>query len=148
MTMRGERLATAESVTAGHLQSALSLAPRAMNFFEGGVTTYNLKQKSAILSVSVNIVVSVDCVSQDVSIEMAKHVTRLFDCDWGIAATGYASPVPEKNIKELFACYAFYNRRGFTDSGKILAPQVSPLQVTIFYTNEILARFLARLLQK
>jgi len=58
MTRTGETLASVESVTAGHIQSALSMA-RAMYFFEGGITTFNLKQKSAILAVNTTIAIPV-----------------------------------------------------------------------------------------
>ena len=137
-----ENLATAESVTSGHLQAALSLAPNALDFFEGGITTYNLKQKSKILSVDPRSALPCDCVSQEVAIVMAKNTTNLFNSSWGIAVTGYASPVPEKQIEELFACYAMYNRSGRVESGQIQGRDGTPLEVAIDYTNQLLKIFL------
>src|SRR5688500_10162567 len=105
-----QTVAVAESVTAGHLQVMLSLAENAQEFFQGGITTYNLGQKSRHLHVDPIHAISCNCVSERVAAQMANHVASLFMSDWGIAITGYASPVPEKNIQQLFACYAFYFR--------------------------------------
>src|SRR5688572_23353288 len=107
---RKQTVAVAESVTAGHLQVAFSMAERASEFFQGGITTYNLGQKARHLHVDPIHALSCDSVSEIVAAQMANHVTRLFMSDWGIAITGYASQVPEENIYDLFACYSFYAR--------------------------------------
>lgn len=41
-----QTLAVAESVTSGHLQAAFSAATLASKFFQGGITAYNIGQKS------------------------------------------------------------------------------------------------------
>jgi nicotinamide-nucleotide amidase len=48
---RQQTVAVAESVTSGHIQSTLSTAADAARFFQGGITTYNLGQKSRHLHV-------------------------------------------------------------------------------------------------
>jgi nicotinamide mononucleotide (NMN) deamidase PncC len=45
LTEDHETVAIAESVTAGQLQTVFSLAENSMQFFQGGITTYNLEQK-------------------------------------------------------------------------------------------------------
>jgi nicotinamide-nucleotide amidase len=45
LTSQGQSIAVAESVTAGLLQNAFSSAERASEFFEGGMTVYNIKSK-------------------------------------------------------------------------------------------------------
>jgi len=42
---RNESVAIAESVTGGLLQAAFSIAENASQFFQGGVTAYNVGQK-------------------------------------------------------------------------------------------------------
>lgn len=110
LLLKKQTVAVAESVTAGHLQVAFSMAENALEFFQGGITTYNLAQKSKHLHVDPIHALSCNSVSEEVAAEMAKHVRLLFMSDWGIAVTGYASSVPEKNIYQLFACYSFYFR--------------------------------------
>ena len=137
-----QTIAVAESVTAGHLQAAFSLAENARKFFQGGITVYNLGQKTRHLQVEPVHALACNCVSEKVAAEMARHVGQLFLSDWGIAITGYASPVPEKGIDRLFACYAIYC------SGRELARETiytevdEPEQAQLYYTAQIITRLL------
>src|SRR5688500_3768988 len=90
-----ETIAVAESVTAGLLQSSFSNIPDAANFFQGGLTAYNLGQKFRHLDVQPIHAKAVNCVSQKVATEMATHIIEKYASDWGIGITGYATPVAE-----------------------------------------------------
>jgi len=105
-TTRRETIAVAESVTAGKLQHLLSAAEQATAFFEGGITVYNLLQKQRLLGVNFEEGIKCNSVSRPVAEQMALGVADLFKSDWGIAITGYASPVPELGIHELHAFFA------------------------------------------
>lgn len=85
-------MAVAESVTAGHIQALLSLAPGAFGYFQGGVTAYNLGQKAKLLGIDPIHAEEINCVSEKVAKEMAKGVCRLFSSDYGLGITGYVSP--------------------------------------------------------
>ena len=78
MVSHKHTLAVAESVTSGHLQAAFSLANDASAFFQGGITTYNLGQKTRHLQINPIHAATCNCVSQTVSDEMARHATTLF----------------------------------------------------------------------
>jgi nicotinamide-nucleotide amidase len=133
-----QTLAVAESVTAGFLQSAFSMVENAKDYFHGGITTYNLGQKTKHLSVDPIHALSCDCVSEKVAITMALNVNRLFSSDWGIAITGYASPLPEKDQYELFAFYAIAFRDEIKSKGKIVAQQNDdPVAVREYFTNTL-----------
>lgn len=136
-----QTVAVAESVTAGHLQVAFSMAENAMDFFQGGITVYNLGQKTKHLHVEPIHAIAYNCVSEKIAAEMAQHVTRLFLSDWGIAITGYASPVPEKNIHQLFACYAICYRGKEMARQTVNVENYSPLKVRLFYTRHVLKHF-------
>lgn len=142
---RKQTLAVAESVTAGHLQVMFSLAENAQQFFQGGITTYNLGQKSRHLNVEPVHALECNCVSENVALQMANNVTSLFMSDWGIGITGYASPVPEKNIQQLFACYAIYFRGLKMAIEIITAEKESPVKVRLAYTRKVLDHFLSLL---
>jgi PncC family amidohydrolase len=134
-------VSVAESVTSGHLQVALASAENASKFFQGGITTYNLGQKSRHLKVEPIHAEACNCVSEKVATEMALHVTDLFSSDWGIGITGYAAPVPECNIDELFAYYAISNHGKLVDQNLVYAEKAEPMKVQIFYVNKILTAF-------
>lgn len=139
---KGQTLAVAESVTAGFLQSAFSMVPQAKDYFQGGITVYNLGQKSKHLDVDPIHALSCDCVSERVAITMALNVNKMFSCDWGIAITGYASPMPEQQQYDLFAYYAIAERDMIITKGKINAPQHDdPVFVREYFTNTLISIF-------
>lgn len=103
----GESLAVAESVTAGLIQSRLSLGKDATLFFQGGLTAYNLGQKVKHLNVDPIIAERTNSVSLSVAQQMACNVALLFNCSWGIGITGYAAPVPALKVDSCFAFVSF-----------------------------------------
>jgi nicotinamide-nucleotide amidase len=142
---RHQTISVAESVTSGQLQTSLSLAEQAMEFFQGGITTYNIGQKTKHLAIEPIHAIAHNCVSEKIAIEMAKNVATLFNSDWGIGITGYASPVPEQNIEELFACFAICFRDNVTTSQTVKAKKDIPLAVRFFYNQYVLQELLKQL---
>lgn len=118
----GETISVAESVTTGLLQFSLAQAECANEFYQGGITTYNLGQKYRHLKVEPIHAEASNCVSEKVSREMATNVCQLFNSDWGIAVTGYATDVPESGYK-IFAFFSISHK------GKIVANRkMSPVK--------------------
>jgi nicotinamide-nucleotide amidase len=103
---RRQTVAVAESVTSGHLQAALSLAENARQFFQGGLTAYNLGQKSRHLLVEPIDAQESNCVSDAVARQMALEVAQKFSATYGLSVTGYAAEVPERNIYRPFAYFS------------------------------------------
>ncbi|WP_207515131.1 CinA family protein [Longitalea luteola] len=143
---RQQTIAVAESVTSGHIQVALSTAADAAKFYQGGITVYNLGQKSRHLQIEPIHAMACNCVSEQVAYEMALAVCKLFTSDWGMAITGYASKVPESN-NELYAYYAITYAGNIMQSGKLEAPDDKPPKVQFYYTWELL-KYLERILKK
>jgi nicotinamide-nucleotide amidase len=139
---RNETLSIAESVTSGHLQAAVSLATLATEFYQGGLTAYNLAQKTKILNIEPEHADACNCVSEKVAAEMAIGVSKLFQSDWSIAITGYAAPVPELGVKELFAYWAIAYRGEVKKSIVIRGEKGDALIVQLAYANSVLGGFL------
>jgi nicotinamide-nucleotide amidase len=138
ITARSESISVAESVTAGLLQLALASAPDASTFFQGGITAYNVGQKSRHLLVEPIEAISCNCVSMKIARQMALSVCDMFKSDWGIAVTGYASPVPESGQK-LFAFYAIAYHGKVKISRRIdVKKKAEPIAVQCLYTDKIL----------
>ena len=135
-------IAVAESVTSGLFQFAFSTVPDAVQFFQGGITTYNLAQKYKHLQVEPIHAQSVNCVSQKVANEMALNVCKEYTSDWGIGITGYATPVPESQQK-LYAYFAIANKDKIKSFGKLTAPKMEPTQVQVKYVNDIVKKLQA-----
>lgn len=96
-------IAVAESVSSGVLQSLFSSEEKAGLFFEGGITVYNCKQKHHHLGISQETCRPCNGVSAGIARQMALNVCELFKCRLGLSLTGYASPLPEEDIFDLFA---------------------------------------------
>ena len=145
MISHKQTVAVAESVTAGHLQAALSTANMASKFFQGGITAYNLGQKSRHLHIEPIHAEGCNCVSENVAREMAVNVTQLFASDYGIAITGFAVVAPEMGVNELYAFYSIAHKDEVVVREKIVPPpgmeKEQGLQVQIFYANEVLKAF-------
>ncbi|MCX6936800.1 MAG: CinA family protein [Verrucomicrobia bacterium] len=102
----GRRVAVAESLTVGHVQSALGRPGGASAYFVGGITTYALAAKLRLLGVNATHATTVNAISERVAIEMARGVIRLFDCELGLATTGYAEPDPSRGAPAPYAWVA------------------------------------------
>lgn len=139
---KGETLSVAESVTSGLLQAAMSSANDAMRFFQGGITAYNLGQKTRLLDINPIHGLECNCVSENVASTMAINICGMFTSDWGIGITGYASPVPESG-NTMFCYYAIAYKGKIATHGKITAKDENPFDVQVKYTNHII-----RVLQK
>ena len=133
----GQTIAVAESVTAGMLQLAIGSATDAACYFQGGLTAYNLGQKFKHLGVEPIHASSVNCVSQQVASQMATNVSEQYASDWGVAVTGYATPVPDSDNK-TFAYYAISLNGKIRRKGKIVAGKLEPYEVQRKYVEEIL----------
>lgn len=140
-----QTVAVAESVTSGHLQAALSLATEASGFFQGGITAYNLGQKSRHLRVNPIHATACDCVSEIVADEMALHAVTMFSSDWSIAITGYASPLPENGVHDLFAFYSIGFKNEIIRRGRIESEDNGAFKVQVYFANEVLRIFLESL---
>ena len=142
LVSKNQTVAVAESVTSGLLQAAFSNATDASCFFQGGITAYNLGQKCRHLSVEPVHASACNCVSETVSAQMAKEVSRMFLSDYGIGVTGFATPVPEKNIKRLFACFAISYKGAVLLSENVQAGGEKAFEAQVFFTEKILESFL------
>jgi nicotinamide-nucleotide amidase len=103
-------LAVAESLTCGQLQARIGAVPGASEYFLGGITTYNLEQKVRLLGVNRAHARRVNCVSQQVAVEMAQGACALFGAELALATTGYAQPNPAAGVSVPMAWWALVHR--------------------------------------
>jgi nicotinamide-nucleotide amidase len=141
LTGKHETIAAAESVTAGLLQVALAAATTATDYFQGGITTYNLGQKCKHLSINPITALTCNCVSEQTAQEMASGAAALFISDWGIGVTGYATPVPEsKNAVFAICAIVFHGKTVCTK--KIQGKKENAFDVQVYYVDEIVSELL------
>lgn len=93
-TAKGLQLGTAESCTAGLVVASIADIPGASVILKGGIVSYAITVKQAILGVSKDIfetpelgAVSVECAQQ-----MANGAVKALSCDVAVSVTGIAGP--------------------------------------------------------
>jgi PncC family amidohydrolase len=138
MLAHNHNIAVAESVTSGHIQAALSTADEASLFFQGGITAYNINQKYSQLHIDPAHCISCNCVSRKVAEEMAVHVCKQFNADWGIGVTGYASPLSHEPGMQLYALYSIAFKGHKIKTEAIIAVPGTAFEVQVGYANTVL----------
>jgi nicotinamide-nucleotide amidase len=142
-----ETVAVAESVTSGHIQAALSMADLAQQFFQGGITVYNVAQKFKHLNVEPIHALSCNAVSKQVAIQLASGVAMKFSSSWGIGICGYAAPVPELQVDKPYAFFAITEGEKVRVSRKIGTSATNGRPTQEYYVQAVLNAF-ESLLQK
>lgn len=138
---RKESIAIAESVTSGYLQFLFSTADNASDFFQGGLTAYNLGQKARHLGIDPIQGQQCDCVSLQTAREMALGVTTLFTSQWGMGITGYASPLPALGIKQPFAFYAIAFSNTIVLSQRVDSRKEQGIHAQKYFAHDALKSF-------
>jgi nicotinamide-nucleotide amidase len=142
-----QTIAVAESVTSGHLQAALSLAIEASNIYQGGITCYNLGQKTKHLHVDPILAEQTNSVHQRVADQMAIGVSKSFISNYGIGITGYASIVPECEKEGLFAFFSLAYKQETVLQKRLTSAKEKPYEVQLDYTEQVLQNILDYLQQ-
>ena len=137
---QGNTVSVAESVTSGYLQFLLSQITEASKFFKGGITAYTLQEKVKHLGINKKEAEETDCVSQKIAQQMALEVSQMFETDWGIGVTGYATPVDTSDFK-TFAYYVIVYRNTVIVSEKITSEKEIAEDAQIFYAESIMKSF-------
>ncbi|CEA07675.1 Nicotinamide-nucleotide amidohydrolase PncC [Arthrobacter saudimassiliensis] len=93
---RGQSLtvATAESLTAGLVASALADVPGASAVLLGGVVAYSSQVKASVLGVSADLLERAGSVDAQVARQMAAGARRRLHADIAVSTTGVAGPEP------------------------------------------------------
>lgn len=132
-------IAVAESLTGGNLQAIITSVSGSSDYFDGGVTAYNIEQKVKLLGVDRQHASSVNCVSQRVAEEMASGVRKLFGSFVSVSTTGYAEPWPDGGVDAPHAFYAI-DIGGWMSAGKIDGQTRSRVAMQHFVSETVLRK--------
>jgi nicotinamide-nucleotide amidase len=95
LTLSGETVAAAESLTGGLVAAALTDVPGASDAFRGGVVAYATELKAQLLGVDVGILKKHGPVYAPVAAAMAEGVRNRLGATIGVSTTGVAGPGPQ-----------------------------------------------------
>jgi nicotinamide-nucleotide amidase len=94
LTVRGQTVATAESLTAGLLAATLAGVPGASAVLRGGLVTYVEDTKVALAGVAREVLDTVGPVAAPTARALAVGARRRCAATWGVGLTGVAGPEP------------------------------------------------------
>ena len=109
LAARDERLATAESCTAGWIAKAVTDVPGSSEWFIGGIASYADEAKTALLGVPEGLLKKEGAVSQAVVEAMARGAIERSGADRAVAVSGIAGPAggtPEKPVGTVWFAWA------------------------------------------
>ncbi|MBS9523019.1 CinA family protein [Litoribacter alkaliphilus] len=141
-------IAVAESASSGALQLLFSAEEEAGLFFEGGLTVYNCEQKKRQLKVPLSLSEPCNGVSWEVSKMLALNICDLYQSDYGLALTGFASTFPEEGIFDLYAFGAASYKGELLFCEKIESEKETPEERREDYAALLIKKFAEYLEQK
>jgi nicotinamide-nucleotide amidase len=94
LTVRGQSIATAESLTAGLLAATLAGVPGASAVLRGGLITYTVDTKIALAGVAPELLAQVGPVAAPTARALAVGAQQRCAASWGVGLTGVAGPEP------------------------------------------------------
>lgn len=109
---RGLSLGTAESCTGGLIAAALTDVPGSSSVVLGGVVSYAVAVKEALLEVPPEVIDEHGVVSEEVARAMARGARAGLRADLVIATTGVAGPGPSGDDPEGRVCFALTGAEG------------------------------------
>jgi nicotinamide-nucleotide amidase len=92
LSVMGQTVAVAESLTGGLVAAALTEVAGASVVVRGGVLAYATDLKAQVLGVKERLLAEVGAVDADVAEQMASGVRSLMGATYGLATTGVAGP--------------------------------------------------------
>ena len=98
LTLRGETISTAESITGGLIGGAITGVPGSSEVFLGGVISYSNQMKKDELGITAADIKKVGVVSEAIAVAMALAIKKRTKSTWAISSTGVAGPGPVDGI--------------------------------------------------
>jgi nicotinamide-nucleotide amidase len=121
--LKGRRIATAESCTAGLLAARLTERPGSSAYVVGGVVAYSNDSKAQLLGVDPALIAAHGAVSEPVAEAMAAGALSRFEADTAVATTGIAGPGGGTEAKPVgTVCFSVRLADGTTQTRTLLLP--------------------------
>jgi nicotinamide-nucleotide amidase len=118
LAAKGEKLATAESCTAGWIAKAMTDVAGSSEWFVAGIASYSNGAKTALLGVPEKLLTGDGAVSQVVVEAMARGALERTGADRAVAVSGIAGPAGGTEEKPVGTVWFAWARRA--EDGEIL----------------------------
>ncbi len=89
---QGKTISCAESCTGGYLSHLLTSIPGSSDYFQGSYIAYSYEIKEKALQVDREILNTKGAVSEEVVVQMAENIRKVFNTSIGVSLSGIAGP--------------------------------------------------------
>lgn len=106
---QGKTIACAESCTGGYLSHLLTSIPGSSDYFQGSYIAYSYAIKEKALQVDHDVLQKQGAVSEEVVIQMAENVRKVFGTSIGVSLSGIAGPggaTEDKPVGTVWIAYS------------------------------------------
>ncbi|MFT4199335.1 CinA family protein [Gordonia sp. (in: high G+C Gram-positive bacteria)] len=115
LRVRGQTVATAESLTAGLMSATIAGVPGASAVLRGGLVVYATDAKAGIGGVDPAVLAADGPVAASTARQLALAAARNLDATWGVALTGVAGPDPQDGHEPGTVFCGLVRRRSLSD---------------------------------
>ncbi|MCP4456807.1 MAG: competence/damage-inducible protein A [Cytophagales bacterium] len=109
---QGKTISCAESCTGGYLSHLFTTIPGSSDYFQGSYVAYSYEIKEKALKVDHKLLTEKGAVSEEVVIQMARNIRKVFNTDIGVSLSGIAGPggaTPDKPVGTIWIAYSDAN---------------------------------------
>ncbi len=106
---QGKTISCAESCTGGYLSHLLTSIPGSSDYFQGSYVAYSYEIKEKALKVDHDLLLEKGAVSEEVVLQMAKNIRKVFNTDIGVSLSGIAGPggaTEDKPVGTVWIAYS------------------------------------------
>ena len=106
---QGKTISCAESCTGGYLSHLLTTIPGSSDYFQGSYVAYSYDIKEKALQVDHDLLIEKGAVSEEVVLQMARNIRKVFNTDIGVSLSGIAGPgggMEDKPVGTVWIAYS------------------------------------------
>ncbi len=102
-------VSVAECATCGTVAAEFGRVWGAAKYFKGSIVTYDTTMKVKYLGVEKELALNFIAHPEEIVIQMAKGVVKMFNTQVGLSTSGYATPYPPKGVTVPYIWFAIYD---------------------------------------
>ncbi len=128
---QNKTIACAESCTGGYLSHLITSVPGSSDYFQGSYVAYSYDIKEKALQVDHEILETLGAVSEEVVIQMAENIRKVFDTTIGVSLSGIAGPGGGTEDKPVGTVWIAYSDGEKTEAKKFVFAKDRKLNIQL-----------------
>lgn len=127
----GKTISCAESCTGGYLSHLITSVPGSSDYFQGSYVAYSYDIKEKALQVDKKVLETQGAVSEEVVIQMAENIRKVFGTTIGVSLSGIAGPGGATEDKPVGTVWIAYSDGEKTEAKKFIFAKDRALNIKL-----------------